>query len=134
MSGLHDKEKVVNGYYVAKVEEMLRKESKRKFALLMHSGSHAITMAIKAHGLGNNDEVIIPNYSCPATLSSVALAGVKPVFCEIDRFGMMDTSKLSNCLTDKTRAILATGLYGDCHDHDGIKIFCETNGLIYMTQ
>ncbi len=132
MAGLHDKEKVVNGYYVAKVEEMLRKESKRKFALLMHSGSHAITMAIKAHGLSHNDEVIIPNYSCPATLSSVALAGVKPVFCEIDQFGMMDTSKLPDCLSENTRAILATGLYGDSHDHDGTKTFCDTNNLIYI--
>jgi len=132
LSSLHDNEQVVNGYYVRKVEAMLIKESKRKFALLMNSGSHAITMAIKAHRLGHNDEVIIPNYSCPATLSSVVLAGVQPVFCEIDQFGMMDTSKLPDCLTENTKAILATGLYGDSHDHDGIKTFCDTNNLIYI--
>ncbi len=132
MAKLHDNEKVVNGHYVAKVEEMLKEESKRKFALLMHSGSHAITMAIKAHGLGHDDEVIIPNYSCPATLSSVVLAGVKPVFCEIDRFGMMDTSKLPDYLNKNTKAVLATGLYGDIHDHVGIKAFCGTNRLIYI--
>lgn len=129
---IHQNEKVVNADFVEEVEKQLRILSGRKFALLMHSGSHAISMAINAYNLTKDDEVIIPNYSCQATLSSVAITGVVPVFCEIDKFGMMDTDQLGSCLTANTKAVLATGLYGDVHNHDAVKKFCDDNDLIYI--
>ena len=129
---LHDKEKVVNGYFVNKVEEELKKLSSRKYALLMHSGSHAITMSIKAHNIQHDQEVIVPNYSCPASLSSVALAGCTPSFCEIDQYGMIDADKLNECLTDKTKAILFVDLYGQTPDIDKIKEFAKQFNIIVI--
>lgn len=129
---LHTNEKVVNGIFVESVESKLKELSNRKFALLLHSGSHAITMALKAHDIGAEDEVIIPNYSCQATLSSVSIAGCKPVMCEIDQYGMIDSERLHECLTSKTRAVLATGLYGDVHNHEPIHNFCKKNNLVYL--
>lgn len=129
---LHSNEKVVNGIFVESVESKLKELSGRKFALLLHSGSHAISMAIKAHGIGSQDEVIIPNYSCQATLSSVAITGCTPVMCEINEYGMMDSDRLQECLTPNTKAVLATGLYGDVHDHDAIDDFCKTHKIFYL--
>ena len=129
---LHSNEKVVNGIFVENVESKLKELSGRKFALLLHSGSHAISMAIKAHGIGSQDEVIIPNYSCQATLSSVAITGCTPVMCEINEYGMMDSDRLQECLTPNTKAVLATGLYGDVHDHLAIEDFCKKNNISYV--
>ena len=42
---LHWNNKVVNGRYTAQVEEKLKIVSKRKFALLCRSGSHAISIS-----------------------------------------------------------------------------------------
>lgn len=129
---LHANEKVVNGFFVRSVESKLKELSNRKFALLLHSGSHAISMAIKAYGIGPKDEVIIPNYSCQATLSSVAITDCTPVMCEINEYGMMDTDRLQECLTPNTKAVLATGLYGDVHEHKTMEVFCKKNNIFYI--
>ena len=129
---LHRNEKVINGTFVESVESKLKELSHRKFALLLHSGSHAISMAIKAHGIESTDEVIIPNYSCQATLSSVAITGCKPIMCEINEHGMIDTNLLQECLTPNTKAVLATGLYGDVHEHKTIEDFCNKNNIFYL--
>ena len=132
MSELHENEKVVNGAFTKQVEDKLRHVSKRKYALLCRSGSHAITMSLVANNIGFGHKVILPNYSCPATLSSVAVIGCIPVFCEIDEYGMMDPNELQGLAGSGAKAVLATGLYGDTHDHDPIKNFCESNEMVYI--
>ena len=88
-------------------------------------------MSLLANNIGFGHKVIVPNYSCPATLSSVAVIGCIPVFCEIDQYGMMDPNELENLAESKAKAVLATGLYGDTHDHASIKSFCEQNNMVY---
>tara|TARA_B100000029_G_scaffold115689_2_gene108281 strand:+ start:3841 stop:4923 length:1083 start_codon:yes stop_codon:yes gene_type:complete len=129
---LHWNNKVVNGRYTAQVEEKLKIVSKRKFALLCRSGSHAISISLRAHGVVAGDHVIVPNYSCPATLSSVAVIGAVPILCEIDQYGMLSADHIEQCVNNKTRAVLATGLYGDVHNHDAVKSLCKKFNLAYI--
>ena len=129
---IHSNEKVVNGYYVTEVEKQLKELSKRKYALLVTSGSHAITIALQANGLKHGDAVIVTNYSCPASLSSVMVGGFEPVFCEINEHGNMDPAYLPSLMNPKIKAVVATALYGDMHDHDAVKKFCDDNGLVYV--
>tara|TARA_E500000178_G_C17035547_1_gene763166 strand:- start:4753 stop:5850 length:1098 start_codon:yes stop_codon:yes gene_type:complete len=132
MAELHTNEQVVNGTFTKQVEDKLRQVSKRKYALLCRSGSHAITMSLVANNIGFGHRVIVPNYSCPATLSSVAVIGCVPVFCEIDQYGMMDPNELQALAESGAKAVLATGLYGDTHNHDTVKNFCEQNEMVYI--
>ena len=127
---ISENEKVVNGPYVQDVEKKLQELSGRKHCILVRSGSHAISLSLLAHGIKPGDEVIVPNYSCHATLSSVAITGAIPNFCEINKYGMLDHFLLS--ANDKTKAILATGLYGDIYQHNEIKKFCKNKNLIYV--
>ena len=129
---IHSNEKVVNGFYVTEVEKQLRELSKRKYALLVTSGSHAITISLQAHGLKHGDAVIVTNYSCPASLSSVMIGGYEPVFCEINEHGNMDPTQLPSLMNSKVKGLVATGLYGDMHEHEAIKKFCDVNGLVYI--
>jgi len=129
---IHSNEKVVNGFYVKQVEKHLQEMSGRKHALLVTSGSHAITLALQAHGLKYGDNVIVTNYSCPASLSSVMVGGFKPVFCEINEHGHMDPQQLPRLMSPAVKGLVATGLYGDTHDHDAIKKFCDSNGIVYI--
>tara|TARA_R110002153_G_C13241081_1_gene490745 strand:+ start:40 stop:1122 length:1083 start_codon:yes stop_codon:yes gene_type:complete len=129
---IHEKEKVVNGFFTNIVEERLKEVSNRKYALLCRSGSHAIGIALITYGLGYGDKVIVPSYSCPATLSSITIIGCEPVFCEINKYGMLDTEYLDSLSTSGAKAVLATGLYGDVHDHDGVKKFCDQYDMVYI--
>ena len=129
---IHANEKVVNGLYTEQVEQKLKTASKRKFAVLCRSGSHAITMSLLANVIGPGDKVLVPNYSCVAVLSSVMVTGCVPVFCEVDVYGSLDTSLLDKFKNKDIKAILASGLYGDVHDHDSVKSFCIENNVKYI--
>ena len=132
LDDIHASEKIFNSKYTHQVEEKLKQVSGRKYALMCASGSHAITMSLKAYGIGQGNKVIIPSYSCPATLSSVMVTGAEPVFCEIDDTGMMSMNHLIDCVDKDVEAILATGLYGDVHDHETILDVCKTQNLVYV--
>lgn len=125
-------EKVVNGSYTQQLENKLKAYSGRNHALLVRSGTQALTLALLAHNVQPGDEVIITNYSCQASLSCVTIIGAIPVFCEINDYGIMDPQYLDSLVTKKTRAVIATGLYGDVHDHDPIEKFCKKHNLVYI--
>ena len=129
---IHTNETVVNGVFTKQVEEKLKQVSKRKYAVLCRSGSEAITMSLLAHGIQPGDKVVIPNYSCVAVLSSVMVTGCQPVFCEVNQYGSLDADQLQSFTNHNIKAVLASGLYGDVHDHDKIKSFCDENDILYM--
>lgn len=109
------------GPYCKKAEQKLQDLTGRKHALLVTSGTAGIMAMLLAQGIKPGDEVICINYSCPATVMPVMVLGATPVFVDIDRYGQMDLSNIKNKITDKTKAILTTGLYGDTFDYDAIK-------------
>lgn len=109
------------GTYCEKSEQALQHITGRKHALLVTSGTAGIMAMLLAQGIKPGDEVICINYSCPATVMPVKVLGASPVFLDIDRYGQMDLSNIKNKITDRTRAILTTGLYGDTFDYDAIK-------------
>jgi len=124
-------ENPVNGDYVGEVEERLRKISGRKHVALVRSGSQAISIALLSH-IDQGAEVIIPAYSCAATLASVASAGFVPRFVDINRFGSIDAEQIESEITTQTQAVVATGLYGDVHDHEVVKKVCSDKGITYV--
>jgi len=132
LKNISKNEKATNGYYVQQAEKQLTDISGRQYVLLVRSGSHAISLSLLAYGIKPGDEVIIPNYSCPATLSSVCVINAVPRFCEVNKYGSLDTELLEACVTNRTRAILATGLYGDVHNHSEVKSICDKHGLTYI--
>lgn len=132
---MHDivrRETVNNGHYTSSVEQWLTKRSGRKYALLTNNGSNALVISMMALDIGPGDEVIVTNYSCPASESYIKLLGATPVYCDVDNTGNMDALCLQNLISSKTRAIVATGLYGDMHDHTAIKNFAEEHGIHYV--
>jgi len=129
---IHSNEKVFNGVFTQQVEEKLKQVSQRKYAVLCRSGSQAITMSLIAHRIKPGDRVVVPNYSCVAVLSSVMVAGCEPVFCEVNRYGSLDADLLTNFTKHNIKAVLASGLYGDVHDHNSVKSFCDQNDVLYI--
>ena len=125
-------EKTVNGYYVSILEEKLKTYSKRNYALLVRSGTQALTLALLANGVKAGDEVIMTNYSCHASLSCITVIGAIPVFCEVDKHGSMNPQYLDGLCTNKTQALIATGLYGCVHKHNEIEAFCKKNNIVYI--
>lgn len=132
---MHDivkRETVNNGYYTNQVERYLQKVSGRKYALLTNNGSNSLLLSMMALGIGPGDEVIVTNYSCPASETFVKTVGATPVYCDVGNGGTMNAIYLNDLYSERTRAVVATGLYGDMHPHESIQGFCDRKGVHYI--
>jgi dTDP-4-amino-4,6-dideoxygalactose transaminase len=78
------------------------------------NGTEAITIALKALGIGPGDEVVLPSFTFYATAEATVNAGAKPVFCDIDPDTYCVTPEtVERALTPGTKAIVAVHLFGN---------------------
>ena len=91
-------------------------------------------IALKALGVGEGDEVITVSNTAVPTCTAIAMTGAIPVFVEIDKYSLMDTSKLGNVITSKTKAIIPVHLFGQTCDMDVILDEVHKHEYIYGGQ
>ena len=82
-------------------------------AISCNSGTDALHLALRACGIGKNDEVITSPFSFAATAEAICYVGAIPVFVDIDPITYNITAEtIKNAITDKTRAILPVHIFG----------------------
>jgi UDP-2-acetamido-2-deoxy-ribo-hexuluronate aminotransferase len=119
------------GPEVAEVEQQLADYSGVKNCLTVASGTDALLIALMALGVGPGDEVITVPYTWISTAEVVALLGAKPVFVDIDeRTWNMDSALVETAITEKTKAIIPVGIYGQSADLTAINAISEKHGNI----
>jgi len=84
-------------------------------AVGLASGTGALTLGLKALGVGNGDEVILPANSYP-TAFGVALSGAAIKLVDVKDDGTMDPAGLAAAITRRTRAVIPVHLYGNPAD------------------
>lgn len=100
-----------------------------RHALALSSGSGALIAALKAIGLKDGDEVIVPAYTFVATYSSVIHAGGVPVLAEIDESLNLDPAEIGRRLTPRTQAVMPVHMLGNPCDMDAIMAAARKHGL-----
>ncbi|EST37915.1 hypothetical protein N566_10365 [Streptomycetaceae bacterium MP113-05] len=94
------------------------------------SGLTALELALRAHGVGPGDEVLVPSHTFIATWLAVSATGATPVPVEPRQDGfLLDAGGLSAAVTDRTRAIVPVHLYGHPVDLDAVGRVAERHGL-----
>ncbi len=84
-----------------------------KFCVGVATGTDALTLSLKALGLGKGDNVIVPANVYP-TAFGVALSGVTLKLVDVDqKTHSLDPKKLEQAIDNKTKAIIAVHLYGN---------------------
>lgn len=92
-----------------------------KFCVGVGNGLDSLFLALKAMGIKEGDEVIVPSNTYIATALAVTYTGATPVFVEPDiRTFNIDPTKIEGVITDKTKAIMPVHLYGQSCDMDPI--------------
>ncbi len=77
------------------------------------NGTDAITIALRALGIGAEDEVVVPSFTFYATAEAVVSAGARPVFCDVDPDTRNVTPEtVRSALSRRTKAIVAVDLFG----------------------
>ncbi len=84
------------------------------YGIGVNSGSDALYLAILACGIGAGDEVITVSHTFISTVDSITRCGATPVFIDVssDTFNI-DTSKIEEKITKKSKAIIIVHLYGN---------------------
>lgn len=97
------------------------------------NGLDALLLVLKAWGIGEGDEVIVPSNTYIATALAVTYVGAKPVFVEPDiRTFNIDPARIEAAITDKTKAIMPVHLYGQPCDMDPIMEIAEKYSLYVL--
>lgn len=101
-----------------------------KYCVGCGNGLDALMLVLKAWGIGPGDEVIVPSNTYIATALAVTYTGAKPVFVEpiLSEFNI-DPDKIEAAITDKTKAIIAVHLYGQCADMDKVNEIAKKHHL-----
>ncbi len=87
----------------------------------LNSGTSALHVALLCLGIGPGDEVIVPAMTFVATAWPVLYVGARPVFVDVEPHRYtLDHGQLARAITEKTKAIIAVHLYGQCADMDPI--------------
>lgn len=78
------------------------------------NGTDAITISIRALGIGPGDDVVVPSFTFYATVEAIVTAGAQPVFCDVDPDTRnVTTATVRAALTPRAKAIVAVDLFGN---------------------
>jgi len=112
---------LIDGPCISEFESLLKKEFDCKHALAVGSCRSSFALIIEALNVMPGDEVILPALNLSAFPKILKYMGIKPVFVDIDQYTFnIDTVKLEEAITPKTKAIVAVHLYGNVCDMEKI--------------
>lgn len=126
---------ISSGYYIlGKDVEEFEKEMAEylgvNYAIGCASGTDAILIALMALDIKPGDEIITTPFTFIATVEMITLLGAIPVYVDIDPLTYnLDTEKLKNAVTNKTKAIIPVHLYGQSVDMDSLLSVADKYGI-----
>ena len=87
----------------------------------LNSATACMELALRVHGIGEGDEVIVPAYTYTATASAVCHVGARPVMvdCAPGSFEM-DYDKMAEAINERTKAVMPVDLGGIVADYDAV--------------
>ena len=102
----------VLGNEVSAFEKAFAAYTGRRYCVGLNSGLDALILSVRALGIGAGDEVIVQSNTYIATVLGITENGAVPVFVEPDEYYNIDAAKIEAAITNKTKAVLVTHLYG----------------------
>ncbi len=120
----------IEGEEDAAFEKAFAEYCDSKYCIGVGNGLDALFLALKALGIKQGDEVIVPSNTYIATALAVTYVGATPIFVEpdINTFNI-DPTKIEEAITEKTKAIMPVHLYGQACDMDSIMTIAKKHQL-----
>src|SRR5918997_1039598 len=85
-----------------------------RHAVGVANGTDALTLALKAMGVGPGDEVVVPAFTFYASAEAIPPTGARPVFCDVDpRTFCVTAETVEPALTPRTKAVIVVHLFGN---------------------
>ena len=130
VAAVHVHGRYILGPEVAELEEVLADYVGTKHCVGVSSGTDSLLIALMALEVGPGDEVITVSYTWISSAEVIALVGAKPVFVDIDPDTWnMDPAQLKGAITERTKAIIPVGIYGQPPDMDAINEIANRHNI-----
>ncbi len=101
-----------------------------RHAVATTSCTTALHLVLEALGVGPGDEVVVSDFTFPATANAVLHCGAKPVLCDVDpASGAMDPQGLEEAITERTRAVIVVHPFGIPADMPAINRVAAERGV-----
>ncbi len=120
----------INGKEVQQFNTLFSDYLGAKRVISCANGTEALQLALMSLNLQKGDEVIIPSFTYIASVEVVALLGYTPVLIDVnpDTF-LLDIEELEEAYTNRTRAIIAVHLFGQCVDMESLLKWARKKGI-----
>jgi dTDP-4-amino-4,6-dideoxygalactose transaminase len=120
----------VLGPNVAALEQEIAALAGARFGVGVNSGSDALTLALRALGLGPGDEVITAPFTYIAPAEAIHQVGARIVFADIDPHTFnLDPAAVAGKITPRTKAIIPVHLFGQAAPMKELRALAEPRGL-----
>lgn len=120
------------GDYIGKFQQAWADYNGMKHGVGCSSGTNAIFLALRALGIKEGDEVIVPDFTMVATAWAVTYTGAIPVFVDCDDSLLIDVEKIEEKITNKTKAIIPVHIYGRQCNMDRIMQIADLYNLFVV--
>lgn len=125
-----DSKYLVHGDKVQEFEEKIRAYLNVKYAFAVSSGTAALHLAMVALDIKQDDEVIVPDFTFPATSNVVEIVGATTRFVDIELDSLcIDTSRIESQITSRTKAIIPVHEFGQACDMHRILEIAKIHNL-----
>ena len=102
-------------------------------AVGVNSGTNGLHLCIRALGIGEGDEVIVPSFTFIAAANVIRYERAKPVFVDVDPHTLnLDPDKIDAAITPRTRAIMAVHTFGVAAPMSAILDIAERHHLFVI--
>lgn len=124
---------IAQGRNVEEFEKRFSDYTSVNHAVAVANGTIALDVALKAVGIEQGDEVIVPDFTFISTANSILFQGAKAVFADVDeRTFTINPSDVLEKITDRTKAVIGVHLFGHPFDLKAIQEICEAHDLILI--
>jgi len=118
------------GPFTLRCEQLLERALQVKRAMLTTSATDALEMSALLLDIQPGDEVILPSYTFVSVANAFVLRGARPVFADVTRDTLnIDPEDAAQCITDRTKALVAVHYAGIACDLDRLQSLCEAHGI-----
>lgn len=125
-----DSNYLVQGNKVEEFENKVKEYLKVKHVIAVSSGTAALHLAILTLGVGMGDEVIVPDFTFPATANVVEIVGATTKLVDIKLDSLcIDSDKIEDEITEKTKVIIPVHEFGQSANMDKIIAIAKKHSL-----
>lgn len=117
----------------SELEAGFRDLTQTKYAVALNNCTAALHLAMIVTGIGPGDDVIVADYTYPATGHAIRYVGAHPVFADVrPDIATVNPRDVEAALTPQTVAIVGVDTLGQCADWDELRVIADRHGLLLI--